>query len=67
MKYIYFVSYNFATSCGQTGFGNRVIKVNNKISSYKDIRELEDYIVNGNALDFAQVCILNYQLLNKNF
>ena len=56
-KFVYFVSYSH-----QNGFGNCWVKTNNPITTFEDIRDIENMIKGRNI---KEVIILNFQLLSE--
>lgn len=55
----YFVSFNFITINGESGFGNGELTLNSKIKTFSDITTAQENILKSNN-NFKSVAILNY-------
>jgi hypothetical protein len=59
--YVYFVSYNIKLEDGW-GFGNCVVTIENELKGYKDIEDVEKYIIADNEKSLR---LINFQLLDS--
>ena len=63
--YVYFVSYAWYSK-DRRGFGNIQIRSDGKFKSLDELKTTQKIILDGmNSEDDAEVCILNFQLLDS--